>query len=404
MTSKAKLTKAYVDSCSTPGFYWDTALTGFGLRISGTTKTYIVQARIAGRDTRRSIGRHGVLTAEEARKKAREALALMADGTDPKAAARARKIEGISLTQVFNDYLTQHPLKPRTQYDYNGFMARAFADWAMKPLTTITADMVEKRHAAIVSRSGGAQADGAMRFLRALFNYAEGKYEKVTGEPLVSSNPTKRLRALKLWARPPRRESYVREEQLARWHQSVMALGNTLASDDADTMRDYLLFVLFTGLRRSESMSLRWEYVDLEGRRFTIPSENTKNKRSHPLPLTTLTLEILQRRWAQRSNDYVFPGRGKTGHLVEPKKAIAKVADDSGIPFTLHDLRRTFATCASTVIDNQSTIKRLMNHLTGGQDVTEGYKQGVERLREPAQRVTNYMLQLIANGLPASTT
>lgn len=43
-----------------------------------------------------------------------------------------------------------------------------------------------------------------------------------------------------------------------------------------------------------------------------------------------------------------------------------------------------------------------MNHLTGSLDVTEGYKQGVERLREPAQRVTNYMLQLIANGLPES--
>lgn len=397
MTNKAKLTKSYVDRCEGDGFHWDTALSGFGLRISGTTKTYIVQGRINGQDKRRSIERHGVVTTEQARQLARKALHEMHSGIDPKDAARARKVEGVTLAEVFADYLARGGLKDRTLYDYRGYMARYFASWQGKPIAAITADMVEKKHAQIKTEHGGAQANVSMRFLRALFNFASGKYQRVNGDPLIAISPTKRLSSARLWATVERRTGYIKVNELERWHQAVMRLGTNGVDSNAETVRDYLLLLLFTGLRRQEAMALRWEHVDFDDRSVTIPKENTKNSQEHALPLTSYLYELLKERHGSRVNGFVFPGRGKTGHLVAPTKLISKIVDDSGIKFSPHDLRRTFATCASTVIDNQSTVKRLMNHMTGSQDVTEGYKQGVERLRKPAQFVTDYILRHIDN-------
>jgi hypothetical protein len=86
----AKLTKRTVDALSLAGkeyFVWDDEIPGFGLRVlpSGR-KSYVVQYKVGGRggETRRkSIGLHGVLTAEEARTEAKKWLADRAKGKDP---------------------------------------------------------------------------------------------------------------------------------------------------------------------------------------------------------------------------------------------------------------------------------------------------------------------------------
>src|ERR1700739_2556485 len=86
----AKLTKRTVDALSLTGreyFVWDDEIPGFGIRVlpSGR-KSYVVQYKVGGRhgETRRkSLGLHGVLTAEEARTKARRWLGERAMGKDP---------------------------------------------------------------------------------------------------------------------------------------------------------------------------------------------------------------------------------------------------------------------------------------------------------------------------------
>jgi integrase len=399
MASGIKITKSFVDACTGPGIYWDSELAGFGLRISGKTKSYVVQSRINGESKRQKIGKHGIFTAEEARKEARQMLASMARGVDPQAAIRARKIEGITLEEVFHDYLRGRKLAPRTEYDYKKFLTNYFADWRNRPIIAIKPAMVEQRHRELGATHGEAQANGAMRFLRAQFNFAE-KYERANGDLLVAANPVRRLSASKLWFGVNRRETYIKEEQLKTWYEATVQIGKDLPGSGAEVIADYLLFVLFTGLRRTEASRIKWQNVDFAGRRFTVPREDTKNHTTLTLPLTSFTNDLLKRRYANSHSDFVFPGRGQSGHITEPKKQIAKLVEVTGIKFTIHDLRRTYATCADTVIDKDSTVKRLMNHLTGGQDVTEGYKQGVERLREPAQRVTDYMLCLIETGYP----
>ena len=99
----------------------------------------------------------------------------------------------------------------------------------------------------------------------------------------------------------------------------------------------------------------------------------------------------------RQKNDtkYVFPAESKTGHLVDPRKALLKVIELSGVTFTLHDLRRTFITIAESLDIPVYALKRLLNHKMKS-DVTAGYiVMDVERLREPMQKITDYILSLV---------
>ena len=105
------------------------------------------------------------------------------------------------------------------------------------------------------------------------------------------------------------------------------------------------------------------------------------------LPLSDYLVEILQRRPSRK---------GKVFDLEEPKKFVKWVRDQSGVHFTVHDLRRSFITHAEKQDLGLYTLKALINHSTKKTgDVTEGYIQiDIERLREPMQRITSYILGL----------
>jgi hypothetical protein len=55
-----------------------------------------------------------------------------------------------------------------------------------------------------------------------------------------------------------------------------------------------------------------------ESEGLAIP--RTKSGDSHVVPLTQLTLEVLARRFDEKTCDWVFPSKSATGHLVEPSK------------------------------------------------------------------------------------
>jgi integrase len=169
----------------------------------------------------------------------------------------------------------------------------------------------------------------------------------------------------------------------------VLALNNDLA-------RDYFLLVILTGLRRTEALNLRWDNVDLMGRTLTV--RDTKNHQDHTLPLSDYPLELLEVRQREAVGKYVF--EGPRGQLSNLRYVMATVIERSGVTFTTHDLRRTFATVADSLDIPGYAVKALLNHKTGA-DVTAGYIiADVERLRGPMQRITDYLLR--AGGLRES--
>lgn len=125
-----------------------------------------------------------------------------------------------------------------------------------------------------------------------------------------------------------------------------------------------------------------------------MPADRTKNHYEHRLPLSTYLYALLSARFEKRdiSNPFVFPGTGRTGFLHEPKRQIKQVIKESSVPFCSHDLRRSFLSFAESLDVSHYALKKLANHRSGG-DVTQGYiVNDVERLREPMQRTTDFIV------------
>lgn len=400
-----KITKLAVDKLpipitTSPGKsaqkrYCDDLMKGFGVRVtSGGTKAFYVEKLIHGKLSRITLGRYPELTVEMARKEAQKLLGQIATGIDPTAEKRAEKMRQITLNEVFNDYIkVRKSLKHNTLYNYKKVIATGFASWANKPFLTITKDKVAKYHEKLGKERGEAYANLAMRLLRALFNFAAGQYEDSQGRSLISENPVKRLSQTRAWYRVERRQSFIKAHELAPWYLGVQQLQN-------EVLRDYLLLIILTGLRRQEAATLRWDQVDLKDKTLTVL--DTKNHESHTLPLSNYLYELLLSRSEKKTNEYVFPGTGAAGHIIEPRKQMANVTKLSGIHFTVHDLRRTFITIAEGLDISAYALKRLMNHKMNG-DITAGYiVTDVERLRKPMQQITDYFLKCM--GVQPSAT
>ena len=378
--------KAIKDGQSAQKKYYDDNLKGFGVRVtSGGTKAFFVEKLINKKLNRLTIGRYPEISPDLARKKATELLGQIAMGKDPVAEKRAESMRAITLNDVFQEYLKiRKTLKPKTIGNYTQIINKAFPNWKSKPILSITKDQITKQHEKLGKEHGEAYANLAMRILRALFNFASGQYEDAQGKSLVAENPVKRLSQTRAWYRVERRQTYIKPHELGGWYSALENIENK-------TLRDYLLLVLLTGLRREEAATLKWEHVDLAAKTFTVVK--TKNNEPHTLPLSDFLYNLLSTRYEKKINAYVFPGTGAAGHIIEPRKQMAHVTKASGVHFTVHDLRRTFITIAESLDISSYSLKRLMNHKMSN-DVTAGYIiADVERLRKPMQLITDYFLK-----------
>ena len=391
-----KITKTAVENLpfSTTGqvIYRDTKQEGFGVLVGKRYKSYIVERKLKGRTVRKSLGRITEISAEQARTEAQHYRSLMGKGINPNEQDKLDRANKVSLQKVFDEFLkTRKNLKPRTIYDYKRIMDSYFKDWLEKPIVSLSKDMISRRHVKIGNENGEPQANGAMRVLRAVINFASGRYEDGKGKPLITENPVRRLSQTRAWYRVDRRRTLVKTHELPALFKSLDALKAGASNSKAEVVRDYILLLLLTGLRRQEGATLKWENVDFKEKTLTVP--DTKNNEPHTLPLSNFLLELLKKRRQSRTNDFVFPGESKKGYLVEPKRQLTKVLEKSGLSFTLHDLRRTFITIAESLNISSYAVKRLLNHKMAG-DVTAGYIiLDVERLRKPMQQITDYILK-----------
>jgi integrase len=399
-----KITKLAVDKLPTPVAvidnrtaqkrYYDDTIKGFGVRVtSGGTKAFFVEKLVYSKLRRITLGRYPELTVELARREAQKLLGQIATGIDPVAEKKAAKKRLLTLKEVFEDYKkARKSLKQTTLTDYERIMYEAFSDWQSKPLLDISKDMIAKRHTKFGERSK-ARANLAMRFLRALFNFAAGEYEDGKGRSLILENPVKRLSHTRAWYRIERRQTVIKSHKLPAWYEAVIQVRDERSTGKSAALRDYFLLIIFTGLRREEAARLTWDQVDLKAKTLTIA--DTKNHLPHILPLSDFLFNLLTLRKDHAVSNYVFPGDGRAGYIVEPRKVMKKIIEKAEISFTLHDLRRTFITVAEGLDISAYALKRLLNHKMN-QDVTAGYiVMDVERLREPMQMISKHLLKLM---------
>ena len=374
------------DPSGNKAFYWDTEQKGLGLVVSGTTatKSWVVQSDAGGKTKRIAFADATLLSLADARKRARRMLLDLHDGIDP----RAGRVRAATLRQTLQSYLeANRGLSERSRSGYRTFVEAYLKRWLDRSLREITREDVERRHTEIAAEvaergkgSGGATANAAMRALRVLYNFA------LERDASMPANP---VRLRRQWFSVPRRTRSVVNGELPVFYRAVMELENPVA-------RDYLLLLLFTGLRRTEAARLTWADVDLPAKVIRIPGSSTKSGRKLDLPITAPVMDLLRRREADGRERYVFAADSRSGHIEEPRHPLDLVAEKTGIRVSAHDLRRTYVTAASeTPGISELQIKMLVNHALP-RDVTAGYiMASVESLREPAEKVADRIGRMI---------
>jgi integrase len=375
--------------------YYDTKVIGLSIRITNTgVKSFLVRKFMNNKAVRTTLGHYPAMTITQARVAARDALNTISSGVNPNHQKTVQRIKSITLKKAMQDYISsrKHALKPTTIKDYQIIFNSFLSEWGNKELINITRTMVVKKHTTIGDKSI-YRANATMRLLRAVFNFAISEYEDSSDIPVITHNPVQKLK--RNWFKESVRTNTIEPNDLKDWFTAVNSLPNDKANishkNTSETVKDYLVLLLFTGLRPSEGINLMWSNIDFKNKLLHI--EDTKNREDHSIPLTQHILDLLTDRKDESLGGYVFPGYNPNKALVTANKQVKKVVKDSGIQFLLHDLRRTFATYADSLGIQHNTIKRLMNHKN--KDVTSAHyiHQSIETLRHPMQEITDYILE-----------
>ena len=381
--------------------YHDTNTIGLSIRVANTgRKTFIVRKKLNNKDTFSSVGHYPSTTINQARSKAREILNAIDEGVSPtNIRGDVLTKHNITLQRVFRDYSqSKHNIKSSTMKNYNSLMDNYLHDWTKPPLGDIRSDMVEQRHRDIGKgskkfKASPTRANTTFRLVRALFNYAMGQYEDSKGEPLFLHNPVMRITSQKLWFKEKIRQGVVMKYDLKKGYEGVMKLpqqdDNVHIDTSAEVVRDFLIFAMFSGLRRNEVLEMKWSDIDFRNHSFTL--EDTKNNESHSLPLNFKLDEVLERRKNDSDNPYIFQGLKPNSHLHPPKRQMARARELVGFDFTNHDLRRTFETMAYRLNFNKYTLDKLINH-KNSTDITGRYiVLEIDDLREPMEKIAELM-------------
>lgn len=167
-------------------YYRDQTLRGFGVRVGTASKVYFVEGQVNGRSRRVSLGRADVLSVEEARRRGLSALSDMAGGIDPNQEKRRVAQESVTLEQAFDQFFEARRTMTDSSVDaYSRTRDLYLRDWKRSPITSITRQMVLKRHQRIAAERGQVTANNVMRHLRSVFNVTAASYDEFPPNPVA---------------------------------------------------------------------------------------------------------------------------------------------------------------------------------------------------------------------------
>lgn len=382
--------------------YRDADLPGFGLRVTASSKTYICEYWLAEKkkSVRFTLGKHGKITAEEARKKARQLLGYSAEGLDANEKKRSVKADQTTLNEVWLQYREVRELRPKTVKVYESALRRGLSDWLDLPICRITRPMIKARQRelgkAVGPRSNpeGAteNANQIMRVLRSMLIFARDEY--VTEDKRELRLPDGFATGFPKAYAKKRRHRRIEDGDLASWYKAVMQL-------QSDSVRDMLLVCLFTGMRRGEAANLTWDKINLKDGFIQLRPADTKNNEPHRVYLSNFLVNLFEEKELYRDdlNPFVFPSRVPGKPIGEPKASINKVTKATKIEFSTHDLRRTYLSIAQSIEAPYAVSKILANHKRGS-DITESYiTVSPEKLRHYQQKITDRLASLMGIAL-----
>lgn len=334
MPDRITFTKSAVERIPAPSQgrvqVFDSKVRGLCLRITAAgSRSFYVVKKVNRRPKRYFICKWPDLTVEQIRKSAEAINAAVAKGDDPGADRKAAR-ECRTLGEAWAYYLEHHakPHKKSWKFDEWQWNKYLKARWAGRSLADIETADVDGLHKRIGRDTGIVPANRLRSLLHAIFETAR-KFLRFTGQ-----NPVKGVKRFV----EQNRERYLGADELPRLLDALDAEPNAM-------LADFFRLAIFTGARRGNLQTARWDEIDLATGVWTIPASKAKAKRTIPVPLGPEAMEVLQRRReATKASPWVFPSHGASGHLTEPKAAWKRICKAAGLQSVrLHDLRHTVA-------------------------------------------------------------
>ena len=330
--------------------FWDRDLPGFGIRVypSGV-KVYVVQTRAFGRSKRVTVGRHGTLTADEARKEAARIITRIKAGESPVPEEPAAEPTVRDLAERYQrEYVAMH-CKPATVSHY-GLMLQKHI---VPALGEFLVGEVERKHILEFQYGLSAMPTVANRtvdILVKMFNLAEDWGWRPPGR-----NPCRFVRRYKV---EKHHERFLTPEELCRLGQALDAApAEQVASAHAAAA---IRLLVLTGCRRNEILGLRWEDLDFDAGEMRLADSKTG---ARVVPMPPPAAKVLEGLPRVAGNPWVFPGRKKgTGqrNINDSWDRIRKRAGLDGV--RLHDLRHSYASRALALGEGLPMIGELLGH------------------------------------------
>jgi len=381
----------------------DVEIPGLRLRVTpnGVKSWAVLYRNDSGQRVRYTIGKANVVTAKQARDKARAVLGAAAGGKDPAAEKKERRAEGEARrksSRTLREYL-EGDFAAWARHGMRGGDATVtrigtvFADWMEKPLSAINPWLIQKWQRE--QQKAGLKPATVNRDLTAL---AIVLREAVTAG-LLAASPTRKAAGVvrlkeekggviryltdaedkRLRKALTDRDARLREERKRgnAWRsERGYDLRRVIAKTEyGDHITPMVLLALNTGMRRGEIFGLQWRAVELAGAhpRLTVTAATAKAKRSRVIPLNAEAVAVLKTWLKQQANTdgLVFPSANgaRFDNINKAWRAITKAAELK--LFRFHDLRHTFATRLVEAGVSLRAVQELLGH--GDSRMTEKY-------------------------------
>jgi integrase len=335
-----------------PGTYWDAHTKGLGLRVGKQARTFIVLVRSG---TRKTLGRYPYLDLRSAR---RECARIKAEAVLGKLHP-AR----VSFDQAITEYLAdcKGRLRPRSLKNYRDYLTAYFRHGRRS-----LADITTREIILSLRHLSPSQREHATRIGRTFFTWC-------VRHSLLDQSPMQNMPPVQIGK--PRTRVLSEDELRAVW---------TTARTLATPFQSIVALLVLTGQRRGEIAALQWDWIGTDY--IEWPPEAVKNGRRHRIPIGPETQAILAA-LPRFTRPYVFPAaRQRSEHTTTINgwsKAKAAFDRECGVTdWTLHDLRRTYATVLQSLGVRLEVTESLLNHVSGTRSGIVGVYQTYRYERE----------------------
>jgi integrase len=376
----------------------DTVVSGFGVRVTDRGKrTFVLVGRFPGgkNPTRREIAEVGELTLEAARDKAREWVALIKKGTDPKVEEERRRQAELrkqkhTFTAVAEEYLKRHvkPLRSAKKTE-QAIRRELLPKLGPKPIVEITREEVNDLLRAIIDRPAPRMAELIYHHLKSIFSWAESE-----GTYGIETAPTDKIKPKKFFGVHKPRTRVLDDNELWAFWRATSRMGYPFGP--------LFKVLLLTGARETEIGSASWTEISPDGALLTIPPTRFKSEVVHLIPLSTEARAVLEALPRFTRSKFIFSARLGAQPVSNFGKAKERLyeymAEELGHdpePFVIHDLRRTVRTRLSSLRIPFEVAELVVGHAKRGLARVYDQHEYLEEMRDALEQWATRLRSII---------